>query len=91
MASFGAVMSGLVPAGMRWPAVVVLAIVQLRVQLVWFLHLGRAQDQRENTVVFLCNAALIAIVVAGSPWVMHNANVNRMPMTVTPEQARMAG
>jgi hypothetical protein len=31
---------------------------------------------------------LIAIVVAGSLWVMHNANENMMPMQMSPEQAR---
>lgn len=85
--SFGAVMSGAVPHQMILPAIVVLAVVQLLVQLILFLHLGSAPDQRSNTVIFVLTGMLIAIVVAGSLWVMHNANVNMMPMQMTMERA----
>ncbi|HEY0293896.1 MAG TPA: cytochrome o ubiquinol oxidase subunit IV [Bordetella sp.] len=68
--------------------VVVLAVVQLLVQLVYFLHLGSAKDARENTVVFTCTAMLILIIVAGSLWVMHNANLNMMPTSMSVESAR---
>jgi cytochrome o ubiquinol oxidase operon protein cyoD len=57
------------------------------VQLVYFLHLGTAKDQRENTVVFICTGLIIAIVVGGSLWVMHNANVNMMPTDMSVERA----
>lgn len=87
LASFGAVMSGMVPRHMRLAVIVVLAVVQLLVQLVYFLHMGSAPDQRENTAIFICTGLLIAIVVAGSLWVMHNANVNMMPMPMSPERA----
>ena len=79
VASFGAVMSDVLPQAARLPAIVVLCVVQLLVQLVLFLHIGSAKSQRDNTGIFICTAALIAIVVAGSLWVMHNANVNMMP------------
>jgi cytochrome o ubiquinol oxidase operon protein cyoD len=88
LASFGVVMSGLVPHELRLTAIVALALVQLLVQLIYFLHMGTARDQRENTAVFGVTAVLIAIVVAGSLWVMHNANENMMPMQMSPEQAR---
>lgn len=85
--SFGAVMSGAVPHAMILPAIVVLAVTQLLVQLILFLHLGSAPDQRSNTVIFLLTGMLIAIIVAGSLWVMHNANVNMMPMQMSVERA----
>jgi cytochrome o ubiquinol oxidase operon protein cyoD len=56
-------------------------------QLVYFLRLGTAKDQRENTVVFVCTGLIIAIVVAGSLWVMHNANINMMPTDMSVERA----
>jgi cytochrome o ubiquinol oxidase operon protein cyoD len=87
-ASFGVVMSGLVPHELRLTAIVALALVQLLVQLIYFLHMGTAKDQRENTAVFGVTAVLLAIVVAGSLWVMHNANENMMPMQMSPEPAR---
>jgi cytochrome o ubiquinol oxidase operon protein cyoD len=49
---------------------------------------NQGKDQRENTAVCGVTAVLIAIVVAGSLWVMHNANENMMPMQMSPEQAR---
>jgi cytochrome o ubiquinol oxidase operon protein cyoD len=87
LASFGAVMTDLVPHKLRMPAIVALCVIQLLVQLVYFLHLGTAKDQRDNTIVFVCTGAIIAIVVAGSLWVMHNANINMMPTTMSVERA----
>jgi cytochrome o ubiquinol oxidase operon protein cyoD len=49
---------------------------------------GQLEDQRSNTGIFICTALLIAIVVAGSLWVMHNANLNMMPMQLSPAEAR---
>lgn len=87
LGSFGVVMSGVVPRDLRLAAVVTLCVIQLLVQLVYFLHLGTAKDQRENTVVFVCTGLIIAIVVAGSLWVMHNANENMMPTDMSVERA----
>ena len=86
--SFGAVMAGVLPRDMILPAITLLAVIQLIVQLLFFLHLGTAPEQRNNTVVFLLTTLLIAIVVAGSLWVMHNANINMMPTQMSIERAR---
>ena len=85
--SFGAVMTGLVPHDMILGAITVLAVAQLLVQLVFFLHLGATPEQQNNTVIFALTALLIATIVSGSLWVMHNANVNMMPTQMTPERA----
>ncbi|WP_042876086.1 cytochrome o ubiquinol oxidase subunit IV [Cupriavidus necator] len=87
-ASFAAVMSGRLPQGKALVVIVVLCVAQLIVQLVFFLHLGTSRDQRENTAIFLCSGLLIAIIVAGSLWVMHNANGNMMPTNMTIERAK---
>jgi cytochrome o ubiquinol oxidase subunit IV len=86
--SFGAVTAGAVPEAVILPAITFLAVVQLLVQLVFFLHLGTAPGQRNNTVIFLLTGLLIATIVAGSLWVMHNANINMMPTQMSPERAR---
>ena len=86
--SFAAVMSGVVPSSMVLPTITALAVVQLVVQLFFFMHLGTAPEQRSNTVIFVLTLLLIATIVAGSLWVIHNANVNMMPMQMTPERAR---
>jgi cytochrome o ubiquinol oxidase operon protein cyoD len=88
LASFGAVMSDLVPRELRLTAIAVLCVAQLLVQLVYFLHMGSSKDQRQNTLVFAFTALLIIVTVAGSLWVMHNADVNMMPTDMSPEHAR---
>ncbi|AJC21618.1 cytochrome o ubiquinol oxidase subunit IV [Pandoraea pulmonicola] len=88
-ASFGAVMLGRVPKGMGLAAIVVLCVAQLMVQLVYFLHIGAKRGQRQNSAIFLCTAGLIAIIVAGSLWVMHNANTNMMPTHMSIDRAKL--
>ncbi|MBO9724114.1 MAG: cytochrome o ubiquinol oxidase subunit IV [Novosphingobium sp.] len=86
--SFGAVMSGLVPRDQQLATIVVLAVLQLLAQLVFFLHLGTAPEQRNTTVIFILTTLLIATVVSGSLWVMHNANANMTPMQMSVEMAK---
>jgi cytochrome o ubiquinol oxidase operon protein cyoD len=55
------------------------AVLQLLVQLGFFLHLGNNPAQRQNTAIFLFTALVLGIAVGGSLWVMHNANILMMP------------
>ncbi len=79
LASFGAVMSNVVSKEWIFPVLVVFAVMQLLVQLSYFLHISFIRGQRTNSWVLLCTVLLIAIMVVGSLWVMHNANLNMMP------------
>lgn len=87
LAAFGAVMGTLLPREFRLPAIVALCVTQLLAQLIFFLHLGARRGQRGNSAILVCTLLLIVIVVAGSLWVMHNANVNMMPTSLSPERA----
>lgn len=78
--SFGAVIGELLPPRAGLALIVALCVAQLLVQLVFFLHLGPRKGQRSDTAIFACTVFLIAIVVSGSLWVMHNATLNMMPM-----------
>ncbi|MEI8338651.1 MAG: cytochrome o ubiquinol oxidase subunit IV [bacterium] len=53
-----------------------LAIVQLFVQLIFFLHLGRESKPRWNVTVFVFAALVVVIIVVGSIWIMNNLNYN---------------
>lgn len=55
-----------------------LAIIQLAVQLVFFLHFGRGADKRWSGAAFWFAILTIIIVAIGSLWVMHNMNYNMM-------------
>lgn len=76
--SFGCVMSGAVPQHLVVPGIVVFCVIQLLVQLVFFLHMGTAPEQRDNLSIGVFSLLIIAIVVVGSIWVMHNMNAYMM-------------
>ncbi|MET1032930.1 MAG: cytochrome o ubiquinol oxidase subunit IV [Candidatus Saccharimonadales bacterium] len=56
-----------------------LAIAQLLVQLVFFLHLQRETKPRLNLMVFSFMLIVVGIIVIGSLWIMHNLDYNMMP------------
>lgn len=59
--------------------VLAIAVVQLVVQLVFFLHLGRGN--RWKLITFLFAVLVVLIVVVGSLWIMHNLDYNMIQMT----------
>lgn len=58
------------------PALIVLAIVQLLVQLFFFLHLGKEPKPRLNLMAFLFMVLVVGIIVIGSLWIMKNLDYN---------------
>src|SRR5690349_5450260 len=56
-----------------------LAIIQLFVQLFFFLHLGDEKKPRWNLMALIFAAVVVVIVVFGSLWIMNNLNYNMMP------------
>ncbi|MDN5274645.1 MAG: cytochrome o ubiquinol oxidase subunit [Candidatus Saccharibacteria bacterium] len=60
-----------------------LAAVQLLVQLVFFLHLGRDKNSRWNVASFYFMLLVLVIFVGGSLWIMSNLNYNMM---MSPEE-----
>ena len=63
-------------------AVLVLAMVQLAVQLVFFLHLGRGEDARWNRMAFFVTFFGILVVVLASVWIMNHLNYNMTPAQI---------
>ena len=61
------------------PAIVVLALTQFVVQLVFFLHLGREAKPRWNMMAFLFMLLVVFIVVGGSLWIMQNLDYHMAP------------
>ena len=58
-----------------------LAVVQLSVQLIFFLHVGQEDRPRWNLTALLFMLIILVIVVAGSLWIMNNLNYNMMMTT----------
>ena len=65
-------------AGAVVPIILVLAVAQLLVQLLCFLHIGNESGPRWKLVAFLSTASIVLIVIIGSIWIMSHLNYNMM-------------
>jgi cytochrome o ubiquinol oxidase operon protein cyoD len=68
-----------------WPpgvpvGLIVLALAQIGVHLVFFLHLGSGPDQTNNILALAFGVLIVFLVIAGSVWIIANLNANMMPM-----------
>lgn len=59
-------------------SIVAIGIIQLLVQLIFFLHLSFKKDGQENSIAFIFTFLIIGILVVGSLWIMYNMNYNMM-------------
>ncbi len=59
-------------------AIITLAIAQLFVQLIFFLHLGHESRPRWNLLMLGFAVLIIFIVAGGSLWIMNHLNYNMM-------------
>ena len=55
------------------------AMIQLVVQLIFFLHLASPSQERWRVYVLLAMLAIVLIVVFGSLWIMGNLNTRMSP------------
>jgi cytochrome o ubiquinol oxidase operon protein cyoD len=61
-------------------ALVVLAIAQMGVHLVFFLHITTGPDNTNNVLALAFGVFIVVLVIGGSLWIMANLNHNMMPM-----------
>jgi cytochrome o ubiquinol oxidase operon protein cyoD len=61
------------------PAILIFAMVQLVVQLIFFLHLGSGAGAGWKLVIFISTVLLLLIIVVGSIWIMNHLNYNMTP------------
>lgn len=55
-----------------------LAVLQVIAQLIFFLHLGREEKPRWNSMAFWTMVMVVLFIVIGSIWVMNNLDYNMM-------------
>jgi cytochrome o ubiquinol oxidase operon protein cyoD len=72
-----------VPAGLA-----VLAIAQMGVHLVFFLHIGTGPDNTNNVLALAFGLLVVTLIVSGSLWIMANLNANMMPASAIMEMQR---
>ena len=61
-------------------AIIVLAIAQMGVHLVFFLHITTGADNTNNVMALAFGLLIVFLVIAGSLWIMSHLNQNMMPM-----------
>ena len=57
----------------------VLAIAQMGVHLVFFLHITTGRDNTNNVLALAFGVLIVTVVIAGSLWIMANLKDNMMP------------
>jgi cytochrome o ubiquinol oxidase subunit IV len=61
-------------------ALAVLAITQMGVHLVFFLHITTGPDNVNNVMALAFGVLIVLLLMAGSLWIMAHLNHNKMPM-----------
>ena len=59
---------------------VVLAIAQMGVHLVFFLHITTGPDNTNNVMALAFGTLIVILLIGGSLWIMANLDHNMMPM-----------
>ena len=79
IASFCAAASHLIWGPAVGVALIVLAIGQMGVHLVFFLHITTGPDNTNNVLALAYGVMVVFLLVAGSIWIMANLSQNMMP------------
>ena len=66
----------------------VLAIAQMGVHLVFFLHIGTGSDNTNNVLALAFGVLIVTLVVSGSLWIMANLNANMISPSAIMEMQR---
>lgn len=82
--SFSLVAAKLLSGQLLIHTIVILALVQAVIQLLFFLHVGQEAKPRWETLVFYFMMLVLFIVVIGSLWIMYDLN-DRVMFDMTKE------
>jgi cytochrome o ubiquinol oxidase operon protein cyoD len=69
-------------------ALVTLAIAQMGIHLVFFLHITTGPDNTNNLLALVFGVLIVFLVVFGSLWIMTNLNHNMIPMKMLMDMQR---
>ena len=60
---------------------IVLALAQIGIHLVFFLHLGSGPESTNNILALAFGVLIVFLIITGSVWIIANLNSNMMPMS----------
>jgi cytochrome o ubiquinol oxidase operon protein cyoD len=61
-------------------ALLALAVAQMGIHLVFFLHITTGPDNTNNVLALAFGVLIVFLVIVGSLWIMSNLNHNMIPM-----------
>jgi cytochrome o ubiquinol oxidase subunit IV len=61
-------------------ALFVLAVAQMGVHLVFFLHITSGPDNTNNILALAFGVLIVLLLIGGTLWIMYHMNHNMMPM-----------
>ena len=70
--AYGTVALHLFSVSTTFAIIILLALTQLFIQLIYFLHLGRSSHGRWNIIALVFTITIVSILVVGTLWVMNN-------------------
>jgi cytochrome o ubiquinol oxidase operon protein cyoD len=80
---FGLVMSGVLESKTATAfAITILAVAQIVVHMVYFLHLDARSEAGWNMMALIFTAVILIIAVTGSLWIMYHLQQNMAPMNM---------
>ena len=62
-------------------ALIVFAVAQIGIHLVFFLHLTTSPDNVNNAMALAFGVLILGLLIGGTLWIMGHMNANMMPMT----------
>jgi cytochrome o ubiquinol oxidase subunit IV len=82
IASFGVSRTDFIYGPALAVGLLVLAVAQMGIHLVFFLHLTTDPDNTNNVMALAFGVLIVCLVVFGSIWVMMHLNQNMAPMPI---------
>jgi cytochrome o ubiquinol oxidase operon protein cyoD len=61
-------------------ALIALAVAQMGVHLVFFLHITSGPENTNNAIALIFGTFVVVLVIGGSLWIMGHLNHNMMPI-----------
>ena len=83
-APFWLVMTGALAPATAAITIVVLAVVQILVHTVCFLHVNSRAEGGWTLLAYVFTGVIVLIVISGSLWIMYHLNGNMMPAAEMP-------
>lgn len=76
LAAYLAVVDDIFSGWVLLTVILIIAVIQFAVQLIFFLSLGQEAKPRWKLVIFVSTLGLVLIIMLGSLWIMNHLNYN---------------